>query len=69
MRAARNKRVMVLSFGRFVGWKYTTQKLEELYSLQCTFEAQKSQASQTDLAVPLSPTRQHSVLTDNKRHS
>lgn len=32
---------MVLSFGRFVGWKYTTQKLEELYSLQCTFEAQK----------------------------
>lgn len=28
MRAARNKRVMVLSFGRFVGWKYTTQKLK-----------------------------------------
>lgn len=33
---------MVLSFGRPVGCKYATQKLEELYLLQHTWKAKES---------------------------
>lgn len=33
---------MVLSFGRFVGWKYTTQKLEELYLLQYNWKGKET---------------------------
>lgn len=33
---------MVLSFGRPVGCKYATQKLEELYLLQYTWKAKES---------------------------